>query len=291
MKVKTFLYPNTVEEAIEILEEYKGKAKIMAGGTDLVLWLRSGKAKAEVLVDIANIKELQEIEIENDKLIIGAGVIATDVAINKNIKKMFKCLADGCRSIGSPQIRNMATVAGNIVSAQPAADASVNFVALEAKCEVASAEGRRIINVEDTYLGVGQSSIDSSKEIITKIILDIPKNKYSTGFERIAPRNSLALPILNVAVKLEVDGNHVTNAKIVISPVATTPFRALKAESFLMGKDVADDKYLEQAALEAYNEANPRDSLLRGSGEYRKVLVKDLVYNALNSARKDLVVR
>lgn len=289
MKINSFLYPNTVEEAIEYLDEYKGKAKIVAGGTDLVLWLRSGKAQAEVLVDIANITELHEIKIVNNQLIIGAGVIATDISINKDIKKMFKCLADGCRSIGSPQIRNMATVAGNIVSAQPAADASVNFVALEAKCEVASLDGRRVINVEDTYLGVGNSSIDSSKEIITKIIIDVPEHKYSTGFERIAPRNSLALPILNVAVKVEVENQVITNAKIVVAPVAITPFRAKKAENFLIGKDISDDSVVEQAALEAFNEANPRDSLLRGTGEYRKVLVKDLVYNALVSTRKDLV--
>lgn len=289
VKIKNYLYPNTVEKAIEVLDEYKGNAKIVAGGTDLVLWLRSDKVQAEVLVDISNIRELHEIKVENNQLIIGAGVICTDISVSKEIKKLFKCLADGCRSIGSPQIRNMATIAGNIVSAQPAADASVNLVALEAKCEVASLDGRRIVNVEDTYLGVGKSAIDSSKEMITKIIIDIPQHNYSTAFERVAPRNSLALPIVNVAVKVEAEKDIVTNARIVISPVAITPFRAKKAENFLIGKDITDDAVIEQVSLEAFNEANPRDSLLRGSGEYRKSLVKDLVHNALVSAREDLI--
>lgn len=289
VKVEKYLYPKTVEEAIGYLNEYHGKAKVVAGGTDLVIWIRSGKAQAEVLVDVTDIDELHGISIQNNQLVIGACVNCTDVSINKNVKKTFKCLAKGCRSIGSPQIRNMATVAGNIVSAQPAADASVNFVALEAKCEIASIEGRRIVNVEDLFLGIGKSAIDSTKEIITKIFMDIPKNNYATGFERIAPRNSLALPIVNVSVKIEVKNKLVTDCKIVISPVATVPFRAKKTESFLIGKDISDEKYLETACVEAFNEANPRDSLLRGTGEYRKVLVKDLVYKALVSAKEDLL--
>lgn len=289
MKVKNYLYPKSVEEAIGYLNEYQGKAKIVAGGTDLVLWLKSGKVQTEVLVDITNINELQEIKIEKDQLIIGAGVTCTDVSVNKDIKKIFKSLADGCRNVGSPQIRNMATLAGNIVSAQPAADASVNFVALEAKCEVASIEGRRIVNVEDLYLGVGKSAIDSTKEIITKIFIEIPKNNYSTGFERIAPRNSLALPIVNVAIKIEVDNNIITNSKIVTAPVSIVPFRAKNAESYLIGKDITDEKIIELASIEAFNEAKPRDSMLRGTGEYRKVLVKELVYKALEAIKKDLI--
>lgn len=289
VKVNKYLYPKTVEEAIGYLNEYEGKAKVVAGGTDLVLWLRAGKVQAEVLVDVTGIEELHDIKIDNNQLIIGAGVNCTEVSINKDIKKNFKSLADGCRSVGSPQIRNMATIAGNIVSAQPAADASVNFVALEAKCEVASVEGRRIVNVEDLYLGIGKSAIDSSKEIVTKIFITIPKAKYSTSFERIAPRNSLALPIVNVSVKIEVENNIITNSKMVISPVSIIPFRAKKAEAFLLGKNIKDEEIIERASLEAFNEANPRDSLLRGTGEYRKVLVKDLVYKALDAARKDLI--
>lgn len=289
VKIEKYLYPKTVEEALKYLSEYQGKARIVAGGTDLVLWLRSGKVHAECLVDIAGIEEMHEIKVEKNRITIGAGVTCTEVSMNKDIKRAFRCLADGCRSVGSPQIRNMATVAGNIVSAQPAADASVNFVALEAKCEVASAESRRIVNVEDLYLGIGKSKIDASKEIITKIFIDIPENNYSTGFERIAPRNSLALPIINVAVKVEAENNIVSNSKIVIAPVSIIPFRAAEAEAFLLGKDISHEKTIEEASLIAYNEANPRDSLLRGTGEYRKVLVKDLVYKALDAARKDMV--
>lgn len=288
VKIKNYLYPKTVEEALKYLSEYQGKARIVAGGTDLVLWLRSGKVQAECLVDIAGIEELHEIEHENNRMTIGAGVTCTEVSINKDIKRVLRCLADGCRSVGSPQIRNMATVAGNIVSAQPAADASVNFVALEAKCEVASDEGRRVVNVEDLYLGIGKSKIDPSREIITKIFIDIPENNYSTGFERIAPRNSLALPIINVAAKVEAENNTVSNSKIVIAPVSIIPFRAIEAEAFLLGKDIRDEKIIEEASLIAFNEANPRDSLLRGTGEYRKVLVKDLVYKALDAVRKDM---
>ncbi len=289
VKVKQYLYPTKVEEAIGYLNEYKGKAKVIAGGTDLVLLMRSDKVAAEVLVDITNIEELKGIKIENGQLSIGGCVNCTDISMSQEVKNTFKCLADGCRSVGSPQIRNMATLAGNIVSAQPAADASVNFVALEARCEVASLEGRRIVNVEDLYLGVGKSAIDSSKEIITRIFITIPKQDYATCFERIAPRNSLALPIINVAVKIETENKIITNSKIVISPVSVIPFRAKKAENYLLGKNINDKEIIEAASLEAFNEANPRDSLLRGTGEYRKVLVRDLVYNALYEARKDLL--
>ncbi len=289
VKVNKYLYPKSVDEAINLLNEYEGKAKVVAGGTDLVLWLKSGKVKAEVLIDIANIDELNEIIIQDNNIALGSCVTCTEISVNKNIKKIFKGLADGCRSVGSPQIRNIATIGGNIVSAQPAGDVGVNFVALEARCEVASINGRRIVKVEDLYLGLGKSIIDSSKEIITKIFIDIPQNEYTTSFERIAPRNSLALPIINVAAKLEVENNIVINPKLVISPVSTIPFRAKKTEEYLKGKDISDESIIELASIEAFNEANPRDSLLRGTGEYRKVLVKDLVYKALDSARCNLV--
>lgn len=281
MRIEKYLYPTSAEEAVRMLEDYQGEAMIMAGGTDLVLWIKEGKREPSALVDIDGIEELHGVLIREDEIILGAGVTHAEVAENRELKKRVKCLTDGCRSVGSPQIRNIATVGGNIVSAQPAADSTVNFVALGAECEIASAEGRRRVPVEQLFLGVGKSALNPGRELLTKIYIPLPSGPYATSFQRLAPRNSLALPIVNVAAYLAEEDGRIAEARIVASPVAVTPFRLRQAEQYLTGKQVSEKGLAAAAGQLAHDEANPRDSLLRGSGEYRKVLVQDLVTKAV----------
>lgn len=284
MKIEKYLIPKTIDEAIDYLYQYSGEAKVIAGGTDLMLWLREGKIKAKVLVDITEIDELKRVTFEDDKLIIGAAVTHAEIAANKDIKKYFPSLSDGCRYVGSPQIRNIGTVGGNIVSAQPAADSVIPLIALGAKCQIITQDGIKEVMIEELHEGVGISKIDSTKEILLKIIVEKPQNKYGTAMTRFAAREALALPMANAAVKLEVEEGKIIDAVIAIAPVAKTPFRPKSAERFLIGKDLNSSYIAEEAAELASQEANPRDSLLRGSSKYRKALIKDLVYRAVDDA-------
>lgn len=288
MRVEKYLTPTTVDECIKYLSEYKGTAQIMAGATDLMLDLTNGRVKPKVLIDITDIKELNTIEIQDDKCIIGATATHAEVGLNPELKKYFPSLTDGCISVGSPQIRNLGTIGGNIVSAQPAADAVIPLIALGAKCEIINADGARIVPVEGLNIGVSKSKVDNTSEIISKIIIDIPKAKYGTAFTRFSQREALSLPMVNVAVKLEVEDNKISSARIVMGPVAITPFRPIGVEEYLIGLDINDAEGIEKAAILGGEEAQPRDSVFRGSGAYRKVLVKDLLSEALQTALKNI---
>lgn len=283
-KVVQYFFPATVAECVEILARFEGKARIIAGGTDLFLWVKEGKASPAVLVDVSRVEALRVFSDETDRLVLGPAMTHAETASNPVVKALFPALSDGCRNVGSPQIRNIGTLGGNIVSAQPAADSVVPLVALDAECEITGISGTRLELLENLFLGVGKSRVDPTKELITKIILKKPQGKFGSAFSRIAPREAMALPVINAAVGLTVHDGVITGARIVTAPVAVTPFRAKKAEEFLLGKKPQNKGDLRKAAELAEREAKPRDSLVRGSGGYRKVLVGDLVEQALMQA-------
>ncbi|MDO5562839.1 MAG: FAD binding domain-containing protein [Synergistaceae bacterium] len=287
-KVEKYLFPKNVEECVSLLAQYKGEARLVSGATDLTLWIKEGKVSPSVLIDVSNIPEMRSVEVEGDTLVIGSAMTHAEIAADKTVKKLFPALSAGCLSVGSPQIRNLGTLAGNIVSAQPAADSVVPMAALGASCEIVGVDGKSVKPLCELSKTVGVSYVDPTKEIMTKIYIDIPKCKYGTSFKRIAQREAMALPVVNVAVMLKGDGaGKISEARIVASPVAVVPFRAKKAEDFLCGKAPLADT-LKEAAEMAGDEASPRDSLQRGSGAYRKALVKNLVEQALVEAASAL---
>ena len=283
-KVEKHLFPKNIKEALSLLEEYKGEARLVSGATDLMLWIREEKVTPSVLVDVSDIPEMRFVSVENGKMTLGAAMTHAEIAANEAVKRIFPALSDGCRSVGSPQIRNIATLAGNIVSAQPAADSVVPMTALGAVCEIVSSDGAHMRPLCELSKTVGESYVDPTKDILTKIEISVPAGKYGTAFKRIAPREAMALPVVNVAVMLEAteDGT-ISAARVVASPVAVVPFRAQMAEAHLIGKKPSAELFAEAAKI-AEDEASPRDSLVRGSGAYRKVLVKDLVEQALTQA-------
>lgn len=288
-RTEAYLLPSTIEECLAILSRYQGEARVMAGGTDFMLGLKEKNLQVKAIVDITMIPELQVLEFTTDALVIGAGVTHAQVSLYPQIRKCLPVLAGACASVGSPQIRNIATLAGNIVSAQPAADAAISLVALGAQAEVSSPRGNRAELVENLYAGVGKSKIDSTSELLTRIFVPMPGSQGGTAFTRFAAREALALPIVNTAAYVETDGGRIIRARIAIGPVATHPFRPFQAEQTLVGMKMDNYKGLEEVAHTASNEANPRDSLLRGSCEYRRALVKDLVLRTLLAAIKNAI--
>lgn len=283
-KVAQYFFPGTVAECVEILARFDGKARIIAGGTDLFLRLKEGKASPEALVDVSRLEALRIFLDERGQVVLGPALTHAEVASNPVVKALLPALSDGCRNVGSPQIRNVGTLGGNIVSAQPAADSVVPLVALGAECEITGCSGTRVEPLESLFLGVGKSKVDPKRELITKILVKKPEGIFVNAFSRVAPREAMALPVINAAVHLALHDGQISEARIVTAPVAVTPFRAKKAEEFLVGKKPQNKGDLKKAAELAEREAKPRDSLVRGSGGYRKVLVGDLVEQALLQA-------
>ena len=287
-----YFRPRTIPEALKILEEFRGKARVLAGGTDLIPQIRNREADPKVLVDITRIPGLGEIKLEEGLIKIGALVTHAQVAESSLIRKKALALSEGASQLGSPQIRNMGTVAGNVVSGQPGADTTIPLLALDAKVKVMSREKEQTIPMTEFFLDTGKTRVDSTREMVTEIFFPaLAKNESSVSL-RLARRKSLALPILNVSVVVSADAkqkkfNHV---KIALGPVAPTPLRARAAEGILTSSPIADG-IIKEAARKAAEEANPRTSLLRGSEEYRREMVINLVERAIHQGLERLEVR
>ena len=278
-----YLFPQSVDEALDMLDTRGGEARIIAGGTDLAIQSQRGRVQSRVMVDITRIPGLDRIDEKDGYIHVGARVTHAEVAASPLIRARAGVLAEACGSVGGPQIRNVGTLVGNVVNALPAADGAIALFALDAEAQVAERGGSRWMPMADLYGGVGRSTVDSSKAMITQLRFRVLADGDGSAFERLAKRKALILPILNAAVVVRMDDTAVTSARIAIGPVATTPFVAVEAAEHLVGK-VPTGAAAAQAARLASEAAQPRYSLLRGSAEYRKAMVEVLVRRALMRA-------
>jgi len=237
------------------------------------------------LVDISQIEALDKIREDEVNIYIGAMVTHAQASKSDLIIRRAVVLSEACSSMGSPQIRNMGTLAGNIVNAQPAADAALALIALNTKARIVNWDNQeRTMPIEQLYQGPGESTVDSTREIVTELEFLVPDSNSSSAFQRLSRRKALSLPILNAAisVRLSEDLKLFREARIVLGPVSPLPFRSKKAENLLMGSPVTAG-VIEQAGLASSDEASPRTSL-RGGQEYRKEMVKVLVERGIRQA-------
>ena len=274
---------SSIAEASGVLTAYQGQARVIAAGTDLMLDLWAKKKTVKCLVDITKIGSIKKISCENETIFIGAGVTFQEIATNPQIREKAAALAEAASLMGSPQIRNTATIVGNIVNAQPAADAAVALMAFDAELELASAQGEHYMKLRDCYESYGNSAVDSTMQIVTGVRFKLPQQKFGSAFVRFAKRKSLALPVLNAAVCLHMNNDAFLQAQIIVAPAGPRPFRAIGAEAILMGQQKGSDLF-QQAALKAADEAPFRSSPLRGDLVYRRHLAAVLINEALEKA-------
>jgi carbon-monoxide dehydrogenase medium subunit len=280
-----YVSPASVEETVQTLAAHGGEARVIAGGTDLVIQLGKKERAARYLVDITCIDELRHIGLDGDMIVVGAAVTHHQVAYSELLRMHGSALAEAARAVGSPQIRRMGTVVGNVVNAQPAADGSIALMALGAEAKVVSQAGHCWTPLNELFIGPGLSSVDSTAELVTAVRFPALGPNQGSAFERIAKRRALALPMLNVAVALTLDNEDLvcTHSRISLGPVAPVPFRAIRAEQELHGSVVGEES-IERVLDAAVEEAQPRSSTLRASREYRQDLVRVLLRRAINRA-------
>jgi carbon-monoxide dehydrogenase medium subunit len=285
MLVEDYVMASSTEEALATLASLRGGGRAMAGGTDLMLQLTRAERSVACLVDITRIPGLDEIRVEDSHLVIGATSTHGSIERSALVREHAPALAEACSKVGSPQIRNVGTLAGNVVNAQPAADGSIALLALDAEAEIANLTGRQWVPVSSLFVSPGVSRVDASAELITGFRVRTRVPLEASAFERLARRKAVALPLINVAARvlLDADGGHVREARLAVGPVAPTPFRAVQTEAFLAGKP-AQKETIDEAAGVAMRECNPRSSLLRAGRQYRLELVRVLSRRALARA-------
>lgn len=290
-----YLIPKTVHDALRVLAEYApGSARLVAGGTDLLLDLRQGRhAPLEALVDVNSIPELQRFEVKDEKLYIGAAVPLNDVTESPMVIEHAQALSEATGLIGGPQVRNTATLGGNVGHALPAGDGTISLLSLDAKAEVASLEGTRQVPLIELYAGPGKSTLDPQRELIVGFELPTRKPGQASSFKRVMRPQGVALPILNMSMWLEREGDVIKDVRIAIGPAGRTPQRGIKTEDVMRGQ-VLEDVLVEKALKTLLEEVSLRTSKLRGSKEYRthltSVLLKDVVACAWERAGEELKV-
>jgi carbon-monoxide dehydrogenase medium subunit len=269
--------PATVEEALDILGRYQGRARLIAGGTDLVIQLQEGTRTVECLVDVTRIPGLDRIEREGDWVVLGSGATFRQIKDSALIQHEARVLSEAAATVGALQIQNVATLAGNVVNAMPAADGTLALLALDGEAQVADADGRAWLPIAGMFAGPGQSRVDPTRQMVTALRFPASQSRQGSAWERIGRRRALVLPILNCGVSVGLDSDGLLRwARIALAPVAPTPFRAHQAERFLAGRPAEPETYA-QAAEIAAAESNPRSSRLRASREYRVEVLRVLV--------------
>jgi xanthine dehydrogenase FAD-binding subunit len=279
-----YLRPTNLSQALKAFAEVSGPILPIAGGTDLLLDLEQGRhSPVHALLDVTSIAELNALEVRGDELFVGAAVPVNRIVLDPLAGAHAQALAEACNLIAGPQVRNVATLGGNVAHALPAADGTIALLALDSQAEIASAPGTRRVPLSDLFLGPGKSSLKHGEELLVGFYLPLSTPHQASCFKRIMRPQGVALPIINLAIWLECTNNVISQIRIAVGPGGPTPWRATEAEKALIGRSLNDDVFND--ALEALlAHVGFRSSARRASADYRRHLVADLFKDVLETA-------
>lgn len=290
MKKFDYLTPKTLDEAVSLHESHGERAKYIAGGTDVIVKIKEGKLTPDYLISLKNIPGQKHLVLnrENGELHMGAFVTHRMLEESELVQSRYQVLHDAVKNIGSLQIRNVATIGGNLVNAVPSADGAIPLIALDATVIIYGPKGERSADLLRFFLGPGQCDLERG-EILTKIILPPLLPRTGSAYVKFGRRSAMELPMLGTGVLFALDDDLETcvQARICLGVAAPTPIRAIEAETFLKGKKI-NEKNLDEAGKIAARESRVRDSI-RGVAWYRRemvgVLVKRMGWKALERAK------
>ena len=279
------LMPQTLEEALEMLAEGAPDVAPLAGGTNLVVDMRSGRYRPSVVVNIGGLEELRGVRRENGHLVVGGGVTIAELLDDPLIAQHAPVLREAAAVLANPLVRNRATVGGNLADASPAADSAPPLLVLGAEVELVSRQGTRRVPLADFFVHV-RKTVRRPQELLAAIRWPVPTDRSASAFRKLALRKADAISVLNAAVNVERDGaGRCRQARIALGAVAPTPIRAHEAEEALRGQQLTPATIAEAARLAA--EATQPIDDIRGSAAYRKRVVEVLVRRLLD----EVVVR
>jgi len=273
--------PRNIPSCLKMLAERGGDAKLVAGGTDLLPQLKNALLRPSLVIDLSGISELRRIRATRSGMRLGAAATAREIELHADVRARYPALAESGALVGSVQIRNLATVGGNLCNAAPSADMAPPLMALEAEAVVAGPQGQRRVPIESFFTGVRRTVL-AHDEMLTELVLP-PRGVRSGGhYLRHTPRRELDIAVVGVASQLTLSDGVCAKARIALAAVAPTPVRALEAERALEGQPITPEA-IERAAELAVGAARPISDQ-RGSADFRRHLVRVLTRRTLGTA-------
>ena len=280
--IKEIKEPKSLDEALKVLDS-NTKLKIISGGTDVLIKLHHGKFNDVELLSIKNLDTLRDIKILEDNTIsIGANVTFSDIFRSEVINNNITILSEAAVSMGGPQIRNMATIGGNVCNGAVSADSAPALFSLNAELKIKSLNNERIVKITEFYDGPGKVKIERN-EILTEILIKEEDYKNKKGkYIKFANRKALDISMLGVALLYEIEDNIFKDLRVSLGVAAPTPIRCRTAENFAIGNNITNEVINKIAEL-ARLDSNPRNSW-RGSRDYRLHLISTLIKRILSDA-------
>ena len=280
-----YLAPTSLDEACALLQEHEGDAKLLAGGTALVMWLRMGLLSPGYVIDLENVPGLDGITYDPaDGLRIGAGVKHRDLELCPEVQEHYPLLRETFHKVAQPRIRLMATVGGNLSHGDPMTDPGASFMALDAEVTLRGSRGERTLSVEEFFVDYYETALEPD-EILTSIHVPPPAGAVWSHI-KFTPRSEEDFATVGVAVTLTGAGGRCDDARVALNSVGPTIFRARAAEDVLRGRDLSPAR-LEEAGAAAADASDPIEDV-RGSSDYKRDLTAVFVRRALEQAAAKL---
>lgn len=285
--IRDYRLPNSLKEAFDLKQQFEERAVFVAGGTDLFIQMAEGKAKAECLIDLTLIPELSVRErVRGNKLLLGACLPVEHISQSPLIKKCIPSLALAASQLGSPAIRNQATIGGNLVNASPAADLIPPLIAQGGRAAIANANGSRSLPIEELVRDVNKTNLKPS-EILTQILVPVLQACEGTAYLKFGLRNASSISVASVAIWLrrKKDGRGIESVRMAMGSVAPRVIRGVEAEAFLLGNPFRRAT-VNAAAEIAAKECRPISDI-RASSDYRRMITYEFVKIGLEKAWRE----
>jgi carbon-monoxide dehydrogenase medium subunit len=276
-----YLEPATLSEAFSLLQQHGDDARVIAGGTSLIIWMRQRLLMPKMVIGLGRIPEFDTITFDRQEgLRIGAGARHRDIELSPAVKQHYPLLHETFRKVAQPRIRNMGTIGGNLAGGDPLTDPGASLIALDAELTLASSNATRTVSVEDFFVDYYQTALEPG-ELLTEIRVP-PPQRPGWSHIKFTPRSVEDFATVGVAMTLRAKAGSCEDVRLALNSVASTIIRAKRAEDVLRGQRLSDD-LLREAGEIAASEVDPMDDN-RGSADYKRDLVKVLVRRAAEQA-------
>jgi carbon-monoxide dehydrogenase medium subunit len=282
-----YLEPGSLQDACALLDQHGDDARLIAGGTALIIWMRQRLLNPKIVISLAKVPNLTSVSFDNvEGLRIGAAACHRDIELAPDVRRHYPLLHETFRKVAQPRIRNMGTIGGNLCQGDPLTDPGASLLALDAQVTVTGSEGKRTLPLEDFFVDYYETALQPG-EILTEVHVPPPKKAIRWGHIKFTPRSLEDFATVGVALAIETEDNLCRDIRLALNSAGPKIFRAKKAEEVIRGHRVTE-KLMADAAEIASTEAEPIDDI-RGSAEYKREMVKVMVRRAIQQALSDRI--